>query len=56
LALAHWPLTRGPHLVETSLPGVFAVEDVLGGNIKRVASAVVERSIVVSFGHRVLSE
>ena len=45
-----------PHLLETSLPGVFAVGDVRGGNIKRVASAVGEGSIAVSFVHRVLSE
>ena len=56
LAHAHWPLTREPHLLETSLPGVFAVGDVRGGNVKRVASAVGEGSIVVSFVHRVLSE
>ena len=56
LAHAHWPLTREPHLLETSLPGIFAVGDVRGGNIKRVASAVGEGSIVVSFVHRVLSE
>ena len=40
LAAARWPLARAPHLLETSLPGVFAVGDVRGGNIKRVASAV----------------
>jgi thioredoxin reductase (NADPH) len=56
LAHAHWPLTREPHLLETSLPGVFAVGDVRGGNLKRVASAVGEGSIVVSFVHRLLSE
>jgi thioredoxin reductase (NADPH) len=56
LAHAHWPLTREPHLLETSLPGVFAVGDVRGGNVKRVAAAVGEGSIVVSFVHRVLSE
>jgi thioredoxin reductase (NADPH) len=56
LAHAHWPLTREPHLLETSLPGVFAVGDVRGGNVKRVASAVGEGSIVVSFVHRVLNE
>ena len=42
LAAARWPLARPPHLLETSLPGVFAVGDVRGGNIKRVASAVGE--------------
>jgi thioredoxin reductase (NADPH) len=56
LAAAKWPLARPPHLLETSLPGVFAVGDVRGGNIKRVASAVGEGSIAVAFVHRVLSE
>ena len=56
LATARWPLTRAPHLLETSLPGVFAVGDVRGGNIKRVASAVGEGSIAVSFVHQVLHE
>jgi thioredoxin reductase (NADPH) len=56
LAASRWPLVRAPHLLETSLPGVFAVGDVRGGNIKRVASAVGEGSIAVSFVHRVLSE
>jgi thioredoxin reductase (NADPH) len=56
LAAAHWPLARAPHLLETSLPGVFAVGDVRGGNVKRVASAVGEGSIAVSFVHRVLHE
>src|SRR5712692_2442663 len=56
LAAAHWPLARAPHLLETSLPGVFAVGDVRGGNIKRVASAVGEGSIAVAFVHQVLHE
>ena len=56
LATARWPLARAPHLLETSLPGVFAVGDVRGGNIKRVASAVGEGSIAVAFVHRVLQE
>ena len=54
LTAAHWPLPRAPYLLETSLPGVFAVGDVRGGNIKRVASAVGEGSIAVSFVHQVL--
>jgi thioredoxin reductase (NADPH) len=45
LSAAGWPLTRPPYLLETSLPGVFAVGDVRGGSIKRVASAVGEGSI-----------
>jgi thioredoxin reductase (NADPH) len=56
LEAAKWPLTRPPFLLETSLPGVFAVGDVRGGNIKRVASAVGEGSIAVAFVHRVLAE
>ena len=56
LATANWPLARPPHLLETSLPGVFAVGDVRGGNIKRVASAVGEGSIAVAFVHQTLSE
>jgi len=56
LDAAGWPLARAPYLLETSLPGVFAVGDVRGGNIKRVASAVGEGSIAVSFVHRVLHE
>jgi thioredoxin reductase (NADPH) len=53
---AGWPLARAPHLLETSRPGVFAVGDVRAGNIKRVASAVGEGSISVSFVHQSLRE
>jgi thioredoxin reductase (NADPH) len=56
LTAAKWPLTRPPHLLETSRPGVFAVGDVRAGNIKRVASAVGEGSIAVSFVHQALQE
>jgi thioredoxin reductase (NADPH) len=56
LAAGRWPLTRPPYLFETSLPGVFAVGDVRDGSIKRVASAVGEGSIVISFIHKVLAE
>jgi thioredoxin reductase (NADPH) len=56
LAVAKWPLQRPPHLLETSLPGVFAVGDVRAGNVKRVASAVGEGSITISFVHKVLHE
>ena len=56
LARAKWPLARAPYLLETSRPGVFAVGDVRAGNVKRVASAVGEGSIAVSFVHRVLAE
>ena len=56
LAAAPWPLARPPYLLETSLPGVFAVGDVRSGNIKRVASSVGEGSIAVAFVHKVLEE
>ena len=54
LAAAGWPVGRAPSLLETSRAGVFAVGDVRGGNIKRVASAVGEGSIAVAFVHQVL--
>ncbi len=56
LAAAQWPAARPPYLLETTLPGVFAVGDVRCGNVKRVASAVGEGSIAISFVHRVLAE
>ena len=56
LSAARWPRARSPHLLETSLPGVFAVGDVRAGNIKRVASAVGEGSIAIAFVHRALTE
>ena len=56
LSAAQWPLARSPYLHETSLPGVFATGDVRGGSIKRVASAVGEGSIAISFVHQVLQE
>jgi thioredoxin reductase (NADPH) len=56
LEAARWPLPRSPHLLETTLPGVFAVGDVRADNVKRVASAVGEGSIAVAFVHQVLQE
>ena len=55
-ALPKWPLARFPLMLETSLPGVFAVGDVRAGNVKRVASAVGEGAIAVHLVHRVLAE
>ena len=56
LISAKWPLARRPYLLETTLPGVFAAGDVRSGNIKRVASAVGEGSIAISFVHQLLRE
>jgi thioredoxin reductase (NADPH) len=56
LHAAYWPLARAPYLLETSRPGVFAIGDVRGGSIKRVASAVGEGSIAISFVHQVLAQ
>jgi thioredoxin reductase (NADPH) len=56
LAAAKWPLARAPHLLETSRPGVLAVGDVRCGNVKRVASAVGEGSIAITFVHQILQE
>jgi thioredoxin reductase (NADPH) len=56
LATARWPLARAPHLLETSLPGVFAIGDVRSGSLKRVASAVGEGSIAIAAVHQVLHE
>jgi len=55
-ALNGWPLGRSPYMLETSLPGVFAVGDVRAGNVKRVASAVGEGSISIHLVHRSLAE
>jgi thioredoxin reductase (NADPH) len=56
LAAANWPLQRMPYLLETSVPGIFAVGDVRANNVKRVASAVGEGSISVQLVHKALAE
>lgn len=50
-----WPLRRPPMPHETSVPGIFAVGDVRAGSVKRVASAVGEGSVAISFVHRFLA-
>jgi thioredoxin reductase (NADPH) len=50
-----WPLPRAPYMLETSLPGVFAVGDIRAGSVKRVASAVGDGSMAVQFAHKVLA-
>ena len=54
--LANWPLKRSPYLLETSMPGVFAVGDVRSGSMKRVAAAVGEGSAAIQMVHRALAE
>lgn len=49
---SRWRLARVPQMLETSLPGVFAVGDVRSGNVKRVASAVGEGAIAIHMVHR----
>ena len=51
-----WSGARPPYMLETSLPGVFAVGDVRSSNVKRVASAVGEGAISISLVHRSLAE
>jgi thioredoxin reductase (NADPH) len=50
-----WRLDRDPYLLETNIPGVFAVGDVRHGSVKRVASGVGEGSICVQFVHQYLA-
>jgi thioredoxin reductase (NADPH) len=50
-----WPLERYPYILETSVPGIFAVGDVRAGSIKRVAASVGEGSMAIAFVHRYLA-
>lgn len=51
-----WTLDRDPFLLESNVPGIFAVGDVRHGSIKRVASGVGEGSVAVQFIHQYLSK
>jgi thioredoxin reductase (NADPH) len=51
-----WKLKRDPFLLETSCAGVFAAGDVRAGAMNRVASAVGEGSMAISFVHKYLAE
>lgn len=51
-----WKLKRDPYLLETSCPGIFAAGDVRAGAMNRVASAVGEGSMAISFVHKYLAE
>ncbi|MDB5042348.1 MAG: pyridine nucleotide-disulfide oxidoreductase [Candidatus Eremiobacteraeota bacterium] len=52
--VTNWTAVRPPFAFETSVPGIFAVGDVRSDSVKRVASAVGEGSIVVSYIHQYL--
>ena len=52
-AAERWPLEeRDPYLLETSVPGIFAVGDVRCGPVKRVAAAVGDGSMAIAFVHQ----
>lgn len=51
-----WKRPREPYLLETSVPGIFAAGDVRSGAMNRVASAVGEGAMAISFVHRYLGE
>ena len=51
-----WQLDRDPGLLETNVPGIFAIGDVRHGSIKRVASSVGEGSVAIQFVHQYLSK
>ena len=52
---SNWPLSRAPLLLETSVPGIFAVGDARSGSVKRVALAVGDGAMAVHFVHRFLA-
>jgi thioredoxin reductase (NADPH) len=51
-----WPLSRDPFLLETTVPGIFAVGDVRAGSVKRVAAGVGEGSMAIAFVHQYLQQ
>jgi thioredoxin reductase (NADPH) len=51
-----WPLDRAPYYLETNVPGLFAAGDVRHGSVKRVASAVGEGAMAITFVHRYLAD
>ena len=51
-----WTLGRDPFFLETSVPGSFAAGDVRHNSVKRVASAVGEGAMAVTFVHKYLEE
>lgn len=55
LKSGHWPVERDPYLLETAIPGIFAVGDVRAGSVKRVSAAVGEGSMAIAFVHQYLA-
>jgi len=55
LAKNDFPLERDPYMTETSVPGIFAAGDVQHGTVKRVATAVGQGALCVSFVHQYLT-
>jgi thioredoxin reductase (NADPH) len=53
---AQWKLRRDPYLLETCAPGIFAAGDVRSGAMNRIASAVGEGAMAISFVHQYLAE
>lgn len=51
-----WPLSRPPMMLETSVPGVFAVGDVRSRSGRRVALAVGDGALAVTLAHRYLGD
>jgi thioredoxin reductase (NADPH) len=51
-----WTMDRDPGLLETNVPGIYAVGDVRHGSVKRVASGVGEGSIAIQFVHQYLAK
>ena len=49
-----WEHEREPFALETSVPGIFAIGDVRSGSVKRVAAAVGEGGMAISYVHRYL--
>jgi thioredoxin reductase (NADPH) len=55
LQCCRWPAERDPYLLETSVPGIFAVGDVRASSVKRVAAGVGEGSMAIAFVHQYLA-
>jgi thioredoxin reductase (NADPH) len=51
-----WAADRDPYLLETAVPGIFAIGDVRSGSVKRVAAGVGEGSMVIAFVHQYLAQ